>query len=303
MLKFLRDAILQAARFLPNGLQRALYSRLRAYGEMRKMQASPVVVVSFSKSGRTWVRALLSHAFRGAFSLKIDRLLGNRNYHKLDRRVPAVLFTHDNFPRRVYGDARMEELYNARKVVLLVRDPRDVEVSAFFHASYRMDPVKKRIYQVELSGKEEDVYGHLKQKLGRGSDALSFLNRWASMMGQDNVLLVRYEDLKADAGRELRRICDFIGVPASDRCLRAAVEQASFDSMKKKEREGAYGDGKSRFGSRGWQIDNAYKVRRGKVGGYGDYMIPAQAQEIDAIVDRELVRGFGYRSDEAAVAM
>lgn len=300
MLKFLRPFLMLCSRVLPLKLQRALDQRLRAAGEMEKLRDSTIVVVSFPKSGRTWMRALLSYLLQDALGLQTDKLLGNRNYNKLDARAPVVFFTHDNYPRRVYGDARLNALYGARKVVLLVRDPRDVEVSTFFHVSHRLDPVKKKVYELEASGREEDCYDFLMERFAGERNALSFLNQWAGIAAaQGNVVVVRYEDLKADTEGELRRVCDFIGFEAGDASLRAAAERASFSSMKSGEREGSFSHQDSRFGNRGRDSADAFKVRRGKVGGYRDYMTPDQAEEIDAMIDNTLARGFGYRRDEA----
>ena len=300
MLKFLRPFLMLCSRVLPLKLQRALDQRLRAAGEMEKLRDSAIVVVSFPKSGRTWMRALLSYLLQDALGLQTDKLLGNRNYNKLDARAPVVFFTHDNYPRRVYGDARLNALYGARKVVLLVRDPRDVEVSTFFHVSHRLDPVKKKVYELEASGREGDCYDFLMERFAGERNALSFLNQWAGIAAaQGNVVVVRYEDLKADTEGELRRVCDFIGFEAGDASLRAAAERASFSSMKSGEREGSFSHQDSRFGNRGRDSADAFKVRRGKVGGYRDYMTPDQAEEIDAMIDNTLARGFGYRRDEA----
>lgn len=299
MLTTLRPLLMQLSRVLPLRLRRAIDRRLRAAGEMAKLRAATIVVVSFPKSGRTWMRALLSYLLQDALGLKTEKLLGNRNYHKLDDRAPVVSFTHDHYPRQVYGDAALDALYGARKVVLLVRDPRDVEVSTFFHVSHRLDPVKMRIYELDASGREEDCYDFLMERFAKERNALSFLNQWSEIAAaQGNVLVVRYEDLKADTEEELRRVRDFIGFDAGDASLRAAAERASFSSMKSGEREGSFSHQGSRFGNRGRDSDDAFKVRRGKVGGYRDYMTPQQAEEIDALIDRKLVRGFGYRSDE-----
>jgi hypothetical protein len=300
MLKFLRPPLMLLSRTLPLKLRRGVDRRLRAVTEMAKLRDSSVVVVSFPKSGRTWMRALLSYLLQDALGLETGKLLGNRNYHKLDSRAPVVSFTHDNYPRRVYGDAELNALYGARKVVLLVRDPRDVEVSTFFHVSHRLDPAKKKVYELTASGRDEDCFDFLMQRFAGDRNALSFLNQWAGIAAaQGIVLVVRYEDLKTDTEEELRRICDFIGVAAGDSSLRAAAERASFSSMRSGEREGSFGHQGSRFGSRGSDSADAFKVRRGKVGGYRDYLTPGQAEEIDALIDRNLVRGFGYRGDEA----
>ena len=198
VLKFLPPAVMLCSRVLPLRMRRALDRRLRAAREMEKLRYSTVVVVSFPKSGRTWMRALLSYLLQDALGLETDRLLGNRNYNRLDARAPVVLFTHDHYPRQVYGDARLDALYAARKVVLLVRDPRDVEVSTFFHVSHRLDPAKKKVYELEASGREEDCYGFVIQRFAGERNALAFLNQWSGFAAdRGTVLIVRYEDLKA----------------------------------------------------------------------------------------------------------
>jgi hypothetical protein len=300
MLKILRPVLMPLSRVLPLRLQRAVDRRLRAASEIAKLRDSTIVVVSFPKSGRTWMRALLSYLLQDALGLKTEKLLGNRNYHKLDGRAPVVSFTHDHHPRRVYGDAALDAIYGARKVVLLVRDPRDVEVSTFFHVSHRLDPAKKKIYEVEASGREEDCFDFLMQRYAGERNALSFLNQWAGIAAaRGNVLIVRYEDLNADTEAELRRVCDFVDFDAGAASLRVAAERASFSSMKSGERTGSFSHQDSRFGNRGSDSADAFKVRRGKVGGYRDYLTPRQAEEIDTLIDNRLVRGFGYRSDEA----
>src|SRR5215472_7782543 len=88
-------------------------------------------LVSFPKSGRTWVRVLL-HAYMAAvdgraFSLDVDQLRPGR--------FPRVLFTHDRFEHRALGNwwSRLHGKHlipgrdrRTKPVVLLVRDPRDV---------------------------------------------------------------------------------------------------------------------------------------------------------------------------------
>ena len=300
MLKFLRNLLRRVTGFLPLGVRKSIDIRFRAVAEMGKLRRASLVVVSYPKSGRTWIRALLSYVLQQAYDLDTEELLGNRNYQSLDARAPVAFFTHDTYPRQVYGDARVEALYSSRKVILLVRDPRDVEVSDFFQVAYRGDPLKKRIYGQQASGDGADVFAYLKWVFTRDENALVFLNRWASMLGSDNVLVVRYEDLKVATVQQLQRICDFIGVDSSEAALQAAADRASYSSMRKGEREGAFTHQTSRFGSAGQRTDDAYKVRKGKVGGYRDYMTPAEAAEIDAIIDARLVPGFGYRSDETA---
>lgn len=81
---------------LPRGTRLALDRRLRGAKEARKLRRADAVVVSFPKSGRTWMRALLSFYHAGSRGLVTDELLGFDNYHARDPSIPKILFTHDN---------------------------------------------------------------------------------------------------------------------------------------------------------------------------------------------------------------
>jgi hypothetical protein len=81
-------------------------------------------VVSFPKSGRTWLHVMLARLAHGAHAPFV-----------LD--VPGVLFTHDDADKPSLPLRTDFGRYADRKVVLLVRDPRDVLVSYFAHRTRR----------------------------------------------------------------------------------------------------------------------------------------------------------------------
>ncbi len=53
----------------------------------------------------------------------------------------------------------------------------------------------------------------------------SFVLSWASVGTQIPVLLIRYEDVKTDAVKEVKRMLDFLGVPYSDEELKQKLSQ------------------------------------------------------------------------------
>ena len=78
------------------------------------------------------------------------------------------------------------------------------------------------------------------------------------------------------------------------------MDFAAYDNLKKMEQEQSFS-----FWRAGWRLlpgdksnPDSYKVRRAKVGGYRDYFSDAELEQIDAMVDRDLLPGLGYRSDE-----
>ena len=72
------------------------------------------------------------------------------------------------------------------------------------------------------------------------------------------------------------------------------MEYASLENMKKMEREGSFGDKSRRFSSGRQESSDAYKVRRGKIGGYRDYFTDEQLLDIDALVETTLAPEYGY---------
>ena len=96
------------------------------------------------------------------------------------------------------------------------------------------------------------------------------------------------------------------GVPKNlvitDEEIREAVEFSSYENMKKMERDGSFGDKSRRFSSGAQESSDAYKVRRGKIGGYRDYFTDEEATEIDALVNTTLEPGYGYTNKPAADA-
>src|SRR5437899_5003137 len=102
------------------------------------------IIVSITKSGRTWLRAFLCAYFCKRFGLEFT-LRPDRHH---DRRIPRVIFSHDVFEHRTKGD-RWDKLrgkylvprreLNRAKIILLVRDPRDCFVSLYLQIT-RRDP-------------------------------------------------------------------------------------------------------------------------------------------------------------------
>ena len=99
-----REVILFFAFFLPDDKKKALERRLRGQEEFRKLKLADVVIVSFGKSGRTWVRVLLSRFFQLRFGLKPSAFIGFDNLHRQNDGIPRVFFTHDNYLRDYTGN-------------------------------------------------------------------------------------------------------------------------------------------------------------------------------------------------------
>lgn len=270
--------------------------RLRGVEQFDKLQKADVVIVSFGKSGRTWLRVMVSHLFRVMYGLPEKAILGFDNFHNLDRRVPKVFFTHDNYIKDFTGDFESKAPFYGKRVVLLARDPRDVAVSQFFQWKFRIKPSKVAINNYPPRGSEISLFDFVTGENGGSMKAVcDYLNLWAREAGRvQHFHLLRYEDLRARPGEELRRLLDFMGVDAEDRHVRAAVEYSSYENMKKMESQQQFRLSGGRMMPRDKDNPDSYKVRRAKVGGYRDYFSDDEAALIDSQLQQSLHPRFEY---------
>lgn len=223
-------------------------------------------LVSYPKSGNTWVRFLLANLIypdEVVGFANINRLLpspdvlSRRFLRKLPR--PRILKSHEPYDRRY------------RKVLYLVRDPRDVVVSEY-HFN-----LKKRYINPDVSLEE---FG---QRFLQGETS-SYGSWWehaaswiAARQGNPAFLLVRYEDLLADSIGETRKIAKFLGIPAEEERLRAAVERSSANRMRELEKKQA----DQWTGTKNTRLEIPF-VREAKSGGWKEALPAPLAEQIEA---------------------
>lgn len=270
--------------------------KLRGVEQFDKLQKADIVVVSFGKSGRTWLRVMMSHLFRVMYRLPENAILGFDNFHNLNPSVPKIFFTHDNYIKDFTGDFKSKQPFYYKRVILLARDPRDVAVSQFFQWKFRIKPTKVAINNYPPRGSEISLFDFVTGDNGGSMKAVSdYLNLWASESGQlENFHLVRYEDLRAEPHRELRAMLDFMQVDASEEDLNAAVDYSSYENMKKMESKQQFRLAGGRMMPRDKDNPNSYKVRRAKVGGYRDYFSDEEVVAIDAQLAQQLHALYRY---------
>jgi hypothetical protein len=281
---------------LPRETGIRLERRMRGWEEAGKLAASDGVVVSFGKSGRTWFRVLVSRYYAHKYGLPDGQMMEFDEFHRANPSIPALFFTHGNYLKDYVGHDRKSELYGRAPVILLVRDPRDTAVSQYFQWKHRMLPRKKVIngYPAGETGIDTFILG---AEAGIPK-IIDFMNDWARELKLlPNLLVVTYEDLKADTAGQLGRALRFLGEDPTDAALADAAEFASIENMRKMEQENA---GKLAANTRLKPGDakdpSSFKVRRAKVGGWRDYVSEEQAAAIDKMVRERLDPVFGYAS-------
>jgi hypothetical protein len=258
-----------------NPLVRVARSFLRPRRERRERAGADVVVVSFPKSGRTWLRLLIGKVLCDRYGLPERSMLDTRALTAAAG-LPVTVFSHDgssNAEARHWRRlSRDKGEYRSKKVLLLAREPRDVVVSCYFQASRRRDE-----YHGDLSSFLRDPRHGIRKVLV-----------WSRIWSESSRIprafrVVRYEDLHAAPEKTLREVLEFLGIQdVPDPTIRAAIEFARFDNMRRLEAAGRFQAGKLR--PRRADDPESYKTRKGKVGGHADYLGPEDLAYADRVL-------------------
>jgi hypothetical protein len=285
----------------PEAEQLAAERVLRGKDQLKQLQLCDIAVVSFGKSGRTWLRVMISHLFRVMYGLPENALLGMDNFHNMNKSIPKIFFTHDNYIKDFTGAADSKQPFYAKPVVLLARDPRDVAVSQYFQWKFRLRSNKVAINNYPERGSDISLFDFVTGANGGSMAAVcDYLNVWAAEAPNiEQYLMIRYEDLRADPAPQLQRILDFLQIDASPEHVSAAVEYSAFENMKKMESASKFRLAGERMMPGDKNNPDSFKTRRAKVGGFRDYFSDAEVAAIDAQLEASLDPVYGYRKTAA----
>ena len=229
-------------------------------------------IISFPKSGRTWLRVLIGKALCETFGLSNENMLDTYRITS-EAGILRSRFTHD---RSSHGFSYLfsnlptdKSRYRNKKVIFLSRNIKDVVVSCYFQAT-------KRIGKYDGS-----ISDYIRSERFGARKIIAFYNIWHENRGvPKDFLLVRYEDLHKMPKKILLDVLKFLGLSEiEDRVLKEAIEFASFDNMKKMERNGVFDSLVMRPGKE--NDEESYKVRRGLVEGYSSYLSEEDVKYID----------------------
>jgi hypothetical protein len=234
------------------------------WGRHRGLSDRDVMLAAFPKSGSTWLTFMLAELLWQAGSEQT--LIDNRflpevgKQNQAEHRLPGggrLIRTHERW-RPEY-----------RRAIYVVRDGRDVAVSLYYHLQ-------------RSQGMRADFTDYLTAffegwLIGAGpwdQHVTGWLDSPAASQG--GVLLVRYEDLQADALGQVRRAAQFLDVPASDEQLQAALAAGSKDAMQGREKATA-GIAHRESGAK------IPVVRKGVVGDWRNHFSPQDLERFERL--------------------
>jgi len=247
-----------------------------------------VVLISFPKSGRTFVRAMLARLFQRKFGIDERTLLDFPTLRRASVEVPRLLVTHAGDAMREADEIRVEEAdYRHCRVVLLARHPGDVAVSRYYHLKHRS---RDRARQM-LADQPLEIF--VWDEKGGIPAIVKYLNEWAGLSRKGlPVTIVRYEDFLVEPRKTLGELASAVGLAVDSDDIADAVEFADFRNLKQRESEGYFKSSRLRPAKEG--DDRSSKVRAGGSGGYVARLGEVEAARIDAYIRDHLDPVFGY---------
>ena len=206
------------------------YASPRAAGRGLTVRDDDVFLVSYPRSGNTWMRFLiynLLHAREEPASFtNIDCVIPGiyRHTDRALRRLPGprILKSHERFDPRY------------KKVIYIARDPRDVLIS-YYHYHLKLDRIGENYSLNEYTS--QFVAGELDSFGSWGENAGSWLE---ARQGSEGFLHLRYEDLLKHPEHELYKVASLLQANVPDEQLVRAVSLSSAKRMRVLEKEGSW---------------------------------------------------------------
>lgn len=272
-------------------------------------------LVSYPKSGNTWMRMMLASLLEGGAPVDINRTgedIGVSTFAEMDEflgiessemtpeeiaraqphlhaavlQLAAAELTlrkvHDRYWYAPGGDAVFPAPLT-RAAIYLLRDPRDVAVSYAYHRGLPLDQIIDIMADpaATIANLADGQRRQLPQPVGNWSEHVA---SWVDQR-EVPVVLLRYEDLRRNPLAGLRTAAEHLGISFRESDLQASVEAARFDVLKAQEQAEGFRERRSRA--------TAPFFRRGVAGGWVDELTPVQQARIVADHGATMKR-FGY---------
>jgi Sulfotransferase domain len=244
----------------------------------RGLEPADAFFAAYPKSGSTWARFVL-------FEVLIGKPAGFRQTNVL---MPGIIGSQANALRVLPGGGRFiatHEDYQKeyRKAIYVTRDPRDIVLAeyAFYTVlDYYHDDLDKFIDSFLLT-KNCSVYGY--------GPWHRHVSTWldSSIAGTNNLLVMRFEDLRKDPVSGFARMVKFLGRDVDLEAIKRAVENNTVQRMREKEdKEPVRASIRGRF------------VRQGVVRGWISKLTPEQVHRIEKHAGKAMARmGYPFLSE------
>lgn len=245
-----------------------------------QIRPTDVFLVSFPKSGNTWMRFLLgNYVTKGLIEFQnVNSYIPEVHLHP--ERINDVLTE----PRII--KSHFEFVKNYPNAIYIARDVRDIAISQYHH-----------LQMVDVIPQTTTLHNYLQSSFHRANQYHSTWHTHVFSWLRDNfpqrLLLLKYEDILAAPQLEMEKALTFMGMPLNETLLNLSIERSSFKSMREKEEESPINTQELVAKA---PLPNKYFVREGKAGSWRTEMNTSE-KEFFWNLYGEALQFLGYLKD------
>mmetsp|Transcript_18391 Transcript_18391/g.28680 ORF Transcript_18391/g.28680 Transcript_18391/m.28680 type:complete len:245 (+) Transcript_18391:1272-2006(+) len=205
---------------------------------------------------------------------------------QLSRPTRRVWKTHAAVQHAPWKGGAQEGIPDGAKVIVVVRNPKDVAVSLYHHSRDLGD-----IF--DFTG---DFDTCLREVILPGKVEFGCFWEWYAgwhrvhLLNPDKIMWVAYEDLQEDLFSEIRKVADFCGIDANDEVVQGTCKASSFSTMK-----AVFAEEDEKKKEKG-QFVKKNHIRQGQSGSWSKDMSKEQEVELDRVHHDRCTR-FGLKQD------
>ena len=272
----------------------ARFRTLRSLAAALSFQPDPtdIFISPYPKCGTTWVQQI-AHGLRSPGSMAFDEITEVVPWIEMaldmgvDPDAPQVVL-----PRLYKSHLSWDHIPKKARYICIIRNPGDALISLYrFFEGWFFEPGSVTL--------EEFAIGEFMQR----PDTQSYwghLAAWWPQRNRDDVLMLCYENLKANPASGVQRIAQFMGIECDRELESLVLEQSSFEFMR----------------SHQWQFDDhlvraardgacglppggiATKIRTGRVGDHTCELSEELKARMDRVWQTEITARFDIPSYE-----
>jgi tetratricopeptide (TPR) repeat protein len=257
-----------------------------------------VFICTFPKSGTTWMQQVACMLCGEAANVDIQMrspyieaavATSAFSLESLRRMAaPRIFKTHAAWPELPVAGCTATSPPPEARVLLVVRDPRDVMVSLYYHSrsikGIAWQGSWDEWFDAFLEGKAPVPMTASASADDGGADWFAHTTTWwgVARANPQQVLWVRYEDLLAEPLEQVRRVAALIAPEhvENEALLESIVQASSFGEMKSRH-EASHGDDMRIAGEAG-------HFRKGKAGDWRSHLSVAQRERFRAAMAQRL---------------
>lgn len=191
-----------------------------------KQRSDDIYLVSFPRSGNTWLSFLIANVINEYLNLKMSVNFFNIHFFVPDihisKDVPVNL-EFSPFRRIIKSHATTTKHY--KHIIFLTRNPQDVMISYFY-------------FLRDLGEYDKDISSFIRDTRYGIQAWVNHTQGWLEQTSPaQRIHMFSYEDFKENTEKELRRLFNLLGYNLEEEIIKKALEKSNLENMKRLEKE------------------------------------------------------------------